>query len=84
MSTPKTQAARKKAALVLAKKLEAAHDAMQKFIKACNADGDRYPYADDQRVTMARAMLEYSGYLESVHNRPGVPEHLKFRQPSPE
>jgi hypothetical protein len=84
MSTPKTQAARTKAALQLAKKLEAAHDAMYKFIRACNDDGDRYPYADDQRVTMARAMMEYSGYLDSVHNRPGVSEHLKFRQPSTE
>lgn len=74
MSTPRTQAARTKAALQLAKKLEASADAMGKFIRACVDDGDRHPELDDGRTTLIRNMLEYSGYLESVYDKPAAPD----------
>jgi hypothetical protein len=77
MNTPTTQAKRTKTALVLARRLELAANAMGKFIHACVDDGDRHPYADDQRVTMQKAMLEYSGWLESVHqHRCGALHHI--------
>lgn len=75
MTTPRTRAKRVKTALLLAKRLESAADAMHKFTLACVDDGDNYPYADDQRVTMHKAMLEYSGYLEGVYGRPSTTEH---------
>jgi hypothetical protein len=60
---------RAKAALVLAKKLDAATNAMHGFIKGCVACGERHPEADDQRRTLAVSMREYSGYLESVYRK---------------
>lgn len=68
MSTPRTQAARTKAALALSKKLLAAADAMARFRMACSDDGDII-YADDQRTTLGATMREYGGYLESVHDK---------------
>ena len=53
------------AALVLAKKLDAACVAMQKFRIACVDCDEPYPNADDTRITLPEAMQEYSGYLES-------------------
>jgi hypothetical protein len=70
MSTPRTQAKRAKVGLLLSKRLEAAAKSMRDYTHACVDDGDRYPYGDDQRVTMAKAMDEYSGYLESIYIKP--------------
>lgn len=69
MSTPKTEAKRAKAALVLSKKLAAASQAMTQFIRACTDDGDRTPYADDGRVTLRKQMDEYSNYTQDIHDR---------------
>ncbi|WP_041388946.1 hypothetical protein [Polaromonas sp. JS666] len=65
MST-ENEAKRAKVALILAKKLDAAADAMDMFVYAGIDCGQPYPEADDQRRTLAAAMREYSGYLESV------------------
>lgn len=67
MSNPKNELKRAKAAMVLAKKLEAAADAMRQFVHACVDCGENYPYADDQRMTLQAAMREYAGYLETVY-----------------
>jgi hypothetical protein len=61
---PNAELKRAKAALVLAKKLEAACVAMQTFRYACIDCGEPWPYADDTRITLPLAIEEYSGYLE--------------------
>lgn len=62
-------AARKKAALDCAKKLEAAADALAAFGLACVdfEDGSRVRGADDGRLILAERCREYSGWLESVY-----------------
>jgi hypothetical protein len=63
--------ARRKAALALAKRLEAAADAMNAFMSACmECDDESAPRrADDGRATLMRNMMEYAGYLESVYEK---------------
>jgi len=64
-------AARKKAALVCAKKLEVAADALHDFLMAsdeCN-DGGHDRGADDSRRLLQSSMREYSNYLDSVFNK---------------
>jgi hypothetical protein len=60
---------RAKAALLLAKKLDAARTAMTDFTNACVLSGERYPNADDTRRTLASLMGEYAGYLERVYQK---------------
>lgn len=67
--TATAEAKRTKAALILAKKLDAAAEAMDRFVHADIDCGHRYPEADDQRRTMPTAMREYAGYLESVFQK---------------
>ena len=69
MSTPKTELKRAKAALKLAQKLNAAHEAVRQYIFACCDCGERYPYADDSRMLLQKSMSEYSGWLESVYRK---------------
>lgn len=64
---PKAELKRAKAAMVLAKKLDAAVEAMTKYRHACIDCEGRHPYADDTRVTLTGAMVEYSGWLDSVY-----------------
>lgn len=67
----KAEAARKKAALACANKLEAAADSLNEFLRACaecsDASFDRG--ADDSRRLLQASMREYSGYLDSVFNK---------------
>lgn len=68
----KAEAARKRAAINCARKLEAASKALGDFLGACNECGDsskgRGP--DDGRVILMRNINEYAGYLDSVYNKP--------------
>ena len=67
----KAEAARKKAALAAAKKLQEAADALSGFALACIycADSSAPRRADDSRTLLAQNMREYAGYLESVYDR---------------
>ena len=67
----RTEVARKKAALVCAKKLEAAADALNDFLKACHEcnDAGRDRGADDSRRILQASMREYAGHLDSVFNK---------------
>lgn len=67
MSNPKNELKRAKAAMVLARKLEAAADAMRQFVHACVDCGENYPYANDQRIRMQEDLREYSDYLEKAY-----------------
>jgi hypothetical protein len=69
MITPKNELKRAKAALQLAKKLNAAHEATRQYIFACCDCGERYPYADDSRMLLQKNMAEYSGWLDSVYSK---------------
>lgn len=67
----RAEAKRKQTALVCAKKLESAADALHDFLMACIEcnDGSRDRGADDGRRTLQESMREYSGYLDSVFNK---------------
>lgn len=67
----RAEAARKKAAQVCAKKLEAAAEALHDFVMACNEcdDGSRSRGDDDGRAILQRNMREYAAWLDSVFNR---------------
>lgn len=67
----KAEAARKKAALACAKKLEAAADALRDFMRACNEcdDASRVRGDDDGRMVLQRSILEYAMYLSSRYER---------------
>ena len=60
---------RVKAALACAKKLEAAADAVNEFLAACNecrdGSGQELHGSADGRIRLISDMMEYSGYLES-------------------
>ena len=68
MSTPRTEAARKRSGLACAKKLEAAAEALRHYLRACNdccdgsGDGER-GYGDGRRI-MIENIVEYQVYLE--------------------
>lgn len=70
-SQAKAEAARKKAAMACAKKLEAAADALHELVMACMDcnDGSRLRGDDDGRVLLQRNMREFAGWLESVYGR---------------
>ncbi len=67
----KAEAARKKAAINCARKLEAASQALNEFLAACNECGDasRGRGLDDGRMILMRNINEYAGYLDSVFNK---------------
>ena len=64
---PRTELKRAKAALKLAKKLDAANEAMRQYIFACCDCGERYPYQDDSRMLLQVSMSEHSCWLDSVY-----------------
>lgn len=69
----RAEAARKKAALRCAKKLDEAAEALREFLHACNEcrDGsgdDRHGIADG-RNRLIHDCLEYSGYLEGKYDK---------------
>lgn len=70
-ATPKQQAARKKAGLACAKKLDAAIAGLRDYLNACNAcnDASGYRGADDGRQILISNLAEYSAYLESHHGK---------------
>lgn len=70
----KVEAARKKAALACAKKLEAAADALHEFSMACLEcnDASSPRRDDDGRTLLQRNMREYSSYLEGVFGKDGA------------
>lgn len=69
----RAEAARKKAALKCAKKLEEAADALREFLAACNdcndESGNHKTDIADGRIRLIRDCMEYSGYLESVYSK---------------
>jgi hypothetical protein len=74
-TTAQLHAARRKAALDCAKKLEAATTALNKFTRSCNDCNDesasitRQGKGIDGRETLASQMSEYSVYLAGRYER---------------
>ena len=70
-SKAKAEAARKKAAMACAKKLEAAADALHELVMACIDcdDGSTARRADDGRLLLQRDIREYAGWLDSVYGK---------------
>lgn len=68
-SLQRAEAARGKAGLACAKKLEAAADALHEFVMACLEcnDASRPRGEDDGRAVLQRSLREYSAYLKSVY-----------------
>lgn len=71
--TTRAIAARKKAALAAAKKLEAATDAVNAYLHACNecndgSGGERGGAWDGRRLLM-RDMTEFAGWLTAVYDK---------------
>lgn len=66
-------AAREKAAIACAKKLEAAADSLTAFMAACRVceDGsdDRQQGIADSRTLLIGNMLEYAGWLDAKYNK---------------
>lgn len=69
----RAEAARKKAGLACAKKLEAAADALLDYLRACNechdGSGNEKMAAGDGRLRMMHDLLEYAGWLDGVHGK---------------
>ena len=67
----RAEAARKKAALACAKKLEAAADSLHELVMACMEcnDGSGSRGEDDGRAVLQRNLREFSGWLESVYGK---------------
>lgn len=72
-TTDKAQAAKRRAAIALAKKLNDAADATNAFLSACRDAGEEGRGLDDGRVILIRNMAEYANYLESVYSKWGQP-----------
>jgi hypothetical protein len=70
-SQVRAEAARRKAALRAAEKLQAAADAVAEFALACLEcnDGSGPKRADDGRTVLSAGMREYAGWLESVYGK---------------
>ena len=70
-SQARAEAARKKAALACAKKLEAAAEALSDLMRACRdcADASVVRGADDGRMILQRNILEYAVYLNERFDR---------------
>lgn len=66
----RAEAARRKAALRAAEKLQAAADAVAEFSMACLECNDgSVRGSDDSRVILSTSMREYAGWLESVFGK---------------
>lgn len=67
----RAEAARKKTAIVCARKLRDAVDALNDFMHASNevGDGGAVRRADDGRVLMVGSLMEYASFLESVYDK---------------
>jgi hypothetical protein len=67
----KAEAARKKAAINCANKLDAASKALSEFLAACNECGDASSGRglDDGRLILIGNINEYACYLHSVFNK---------------
>jgi hypothetical protein len=65
----KAQAKKRQAALILAKKLNAAVDATNAFLRACLDAGEPGRGLDDGRVLLIGQMSEYASYLDAVYNK---------------
>ena len=65
----RAEAARKKAALVCAKKLHAAADGLGDLLRACREcdDASSPRRGDDGRLILAANIREYAGWLESAY-----------------
>lgn len=65
----KAEAARKKAAINCARKLEAASHALHEFLMACNEcdDASRSRGLDDGRLILMGNITEYACYLNSTY-----------------
>ncbi len=72
-SQAKAEAARKKAALACAKKLQDAADSLTAYLSACNechdGSGNERTSAADGRLLLMRDLMEYSYWLESVYSK---------------
>ncbi|MEX8520033.1 MAG: hypothetical protein AB3X44_16105 [Leptothrix sp. (in: b-proteobacteria)] len=65
--TKKAEAAKKKAALDCARKLEAAAESLNAFMSACRECGDQFERgAGDGRLRLVEDCMEYAMYLQSV------------------
>lgn len=71
MKNARRELARQKAGLECARKLEAAADALNKYMSACaDCDDSSAPRAnDDGRISLVRNIMEYATYLNSVYNK---------------
>lgn len=67
----RADAARKKAAVECARKLEAASDALNAYLLACIEcdDASRSRGADDGRLVLMSNMGEYAAWLRSVYDK---------------
>lgn len=67
----RAEAARKKAALACARKLEEASNALTEYMRACRdcADASVVRNDDDSRMVLQRNILEYATYLSSRFDR---------------
>lgn len=69
----RAEAARKKAALACAKKLEAAAEALTHFMHACNecrdGSGDEMRGVSDGRYRMIHDLMEYASWLEGKYEK---------------
>ncbi|MDN4571923.1 hypothetical protein DBB29_25010 [Pandoraea cepalis] len=67
----RAEAARKKAAVECARKLEVARDALNAYLLACTAcnDASRSRGPDDGRTILMGSMSEYAAYLRSVYDK---------------
>lgn len=74
-TTARLEAARKKAAINCARKLEAAAEALNEFLRACNecndGSGSERNGIADGRITLAGSCAEYAGYLSFRYDRTG-------------
>lgn len=74
MPTPKQEAARRKAGVACAKKLDAAADALRAYLQACNACNDASASLSlqgkgiDGREKLIADLAEYSSYLEGIYS----------------
>jgi hypothetical protein len=69
-SQAKAEAARKKAALACAKKLQAAAESLRDLMAACNEcqDGSSVRREDDGRILLLRNIMEYAFWLDSAYS----------------
>ncbi|AKK24968.1 hypothetical protein [Pandoraea oxalativorans] len=67
----RAEAARKKAAVECARKLEVARDALNVYLLACIDcnDASRSRGPDDGRMLLMSNMSEYAGFLRSVYDK---------------